>query len=93
MSGATSFATPATRPLMPVRRRIATYFVGGVEEIPGLVGLLPKQGCGVHELSVDIRDGVQESSMVCTIMLPADELDPLLARLRDLPAVVSAELA
>jgi hypothetical protein len=76
-----------------VRRRIATYFVGGVEEIPRLVGLLPKQGCSVHELSLDIRDGVEESSLVCTIMLPAGEIELLLARLRELPAVVSAELA
>lgn len=81
-----------TSPLL-VRRRIATYFVGGVTEIPGLAGLLAQRGRAVHELSVDIRDGVRESSMVCAVLLPGDEIEPLLDRLRELPAVVSAELA
>lgn len=76
-----------------VRRRIAAYFLGGVSEIPAIVGALPARGCLVHELSVGIRDGVKESSMACTVMLPADGVEPLLAHLRDLPAVVSAELS
>ncbi|HJQ47526.1 MAG TPA: hypothetical protein VJ870_14605 [Amycolatopsis sp.] len=84
---------PARRSAMLLRRRIATYFTGGVEEIPGLVGQLAGQGHLVHELSVDIRDGVRESSMVCTVLLATDEIDSLLAHLRDLPAVVSSELA
>ncbi|HVV07829.1 hypothetical protein [Amycolatopsis sp.] len=87
--GSTSLAT---RTSMPVRRRIAAYFVGGVEEIPGLVTLLAHGGRVVHELSVDIRDGVRESSMTCAVLLPADEIEPLLTGLRGLPAVVSAEL-
>lgn len=87
----TSLDVPAHRSSLLVRRRVATYFVGGVEEIPGLVGLLPQRGI-VHELSVDIRDGVKESSMVCTIMLPGEEIELLLTRLRELPAVVSSEL-
>lgn len=82
-----------TRRSLLVRRRIATYFLGGVGEIPALVAALPARGCLVHELSVDIRDGVKESSMVCTIMLPEDGIEPLLAHLRGLDAVVSAELS
>ena len=89
----TSLDTPARRPALLLRRRIATHFTGGVGQIPGLVGLLAGQGHLVHELSVDIRDGVRESSMVCTVLLAGDEIDDLLARLRDLPAVVSSELA
>ncbi|RZQ63928.1 hypothetical protein [Amycolatopsis suaedae] len=76
-----------------VRRRIATYFTGGVDQVPGLVGTLAQHGLKVHELSVDIRDGVRESSMMCAVLLPGEEVEPLLARVRDLPAVVSAELA
>lgn len=87
----TSFAIPATRSAMLLRRRIATYFVGGAEEIPALVSALA--GHLVHELSVDIKDGVRESSMVCAVLLAAEETEPLLARLRELTAVVSAELA
>jgi hypothetical protein len=87
----TSFAVPAPRSAMLLRRRIATYFVGGADEISALVGALG--GRPVHELSVDIKDGVRESSMVCAVLLAADETGPLLDRLRELPSVVSAELA
>jgi hypothetical protein len=87
----TSFAIAAPRSAMLLRRRIATYFVGGAEEIAALVGAL--EGRPAHELSVDIKDGVRESSMVCAVLLAADETGPLLDRLRELPSVVSAELA
>jgi hypothetical protein len=83
----TSFATRAHL----VRRRIATYFTGGVDGIPNLLGTLADRM--VHDLSVDIRDGVRESSMVCAVLLPDEETDLLLTRLRQLPSVVSAELA
>jgi hypothetical protein len=86
----TSFAVPAPRSAMLLRRRIATYFVGGAEQIPALVSAL--DGHPVHELSVDIKDGVRESSMVCAVLLAADETEPLLDRLRTLTPVVSAEL-
>ena len=89
----TSFAVPAPRSALLLRRRIATYFVGGVEEVHGLVGALAQDGRLVHELSVDIRDGVRESSMVCAVLLAGDEIEPLLDRLRALPSVVSSELA
>ncbi|MEV7040568.1 hypothetical protein [Amycolatopsis sp. NPDC051061] len=87
----TSFAVPAARSAMLLRRRIATYFVGGAEEIPALVRALA--GHLVHELSVDIKDGVRESSMVCAVLLATEETEPLLGRLRELASVVSAELA
>ena len=83
---------PTPRPAMLLRRRIATYFVGGFERIPGLVDALARQGCLVHDLSVDVRDGVAESSMVCAVLLAGDEIETLLDRLRALPAVVSAEM-
>ncbi|WP_340685579.1 hypothetical protein LCL61_04065 [Amycolatopsis coloradensis] len=86
---AVSFQIPAPRSSMLVRRRIATYFVGGVEQIPGLVEAL---GCLVHDLSVDVRDGVRESTMTCAVLIDADEVEPLLERLRGLTSVVSSEL-
>ncbi|UUV31358.1 hypothetical protein NQK81_42560 [Amycolatopsis roodepoortensis] len=86
---AVSFQIPAPRSSMLVRRRIATYFVGGVEQIPGLVEAL---GCLVHDLSVDVRDGVRESTMTCAVLIDADEVEPLLERLRELSSVVSSEL-
>jgi hypothetical protein len=85
----TSFALPASRSAMPLRRRIAAYFTGGAEEIPALVHEL--DGHPVHELAVDIKDGVRESSLVCAVLLAVEEIEPLLDRLRALPSVVSAE--
>lgn len=85
---AVSVQLPTPRSSMLVRRRIATYFVGGVEQIPGLVEAL---GCLVHDLSVDVRDGVRESTMTCAVLIDADEVEPLLERLRGLPSVVSSE--
>lgn len=86
---AVSFQIPTPRSSMLVRRRIATYFVGGVEQIPGLVEAL---GCLVHDLSVDVRDGVRESTMTCAVLIDTDEVEPLLDRLRGLASVVSSEL-
>lgn len=90
---ATTVIAPASRSSLPSRRRIATHFVGGVGEVPALVGILAQRGRRVHDLSVDIRDGVRESSMVCKVLLPSNEIEHLLACLRDLPSVVSAEVA
>ncbi|WP_406637836.1 hypothetical protein [Amycolatopsis sp. WGS_07] len=94
MSLSTFSSAPYTSaPAMLVRRRIATYFVGGIDQIPGLVATLSQHGKLIHELSVDVREGVRESSMVSTVLVSPDALDPLLDALRDLPSVVSAELA
>lgn len=90
----TPFRTPAPVPAaraLLVRRRIATYFLGGVDAVPGLIGVLAGDHL-VHDLSVDIRDGVTESSMVCSVLVPADEIALLLGCLRELSSVVSAEL-
>ena len=80
------------RPLLLVRRRIATHFTGGVDGVLTLTSTLRQQGCKVHELSVDVRDGVRESSMLCTVMMPTDDVESLLDLLRLLPSVVSSEL-
>lgn len=87
--------SPAYRPAAQsylVRRRIATYFTGGVDGILNLALELRQRGYKVHDLSVDIRDGVTESSMVCTVMVTNDDIEPLLASLRELSSVVSSEL-
>ena len=94
---ATTFSAFSAAPYRPatamlVRRRIATYFVGGIEQIPGLVAELAQHG-KVHELSVDVREGVRESSLVCTVLVDAEALETLLDDLRAREAVVSAELA
>ncbi|WP_199435324.1 hypothetical protein [Qaidamihabitans albus] len=90
--GSSSYRIPAARSSFPVRRRIATYFTGGVEGLLTLSSTLRQGDCKVHDLTVDIRDGVTESSMVCTIMATDMDIDPLLDRLRRLPPVTSSEL-
>ncbi|PRX44913.1 hypothetical protein B0I33_11011 [Prauserella shujinwangii] len=87
-----SYRMPTARSTFPVRRRVATYFTGGVEGLLTVSSTLHQGGCKVHDLAVDIRDGVTESSMVCTVLTTESEVDLLLDRLRLLPAVVSSEL-
>lgn len=87
-----SLAIPHTRSPFFVRRRIATHFTGGIEGIATLVAVLRHHDSKVHDLSVDVRDGVMESSMECTVMVTNDDVDLLLERLRALPSVVSSEL-
>lgn len=87
-----SYRVPPAHSSFLVRRRIATYFTGGVEGILKLVFVLQQHGYKVHEMSVDIRDGVMESSMVCTVMVTSDDIHRLLECLRELPSVVSSEL-
>ncbi|MQA63211.1 MAG: hypothetical protein GEU86_17345 [Actinophytocola sp.] len=91
VSASPSYA-PSTQPSFLVRRRIATYFTGGIEGILNLISVLRQRGYKVHDLSVDIRDGVRESSMACTVMVTNDDIDLLLEHLRQLPSVVSSEL-
>ncbi|MPY80430.1 MAG: hypothetical protein GEV04_18625 [Actinophytocola sp.] len=86
-----SYRAPSS-PSFLARRRVATYFTGGTDGILPLVSALQQRGFKVHDLSVDIRDGVPESSMVCTVMVTNDDIDLLLDHLRDLPSVVSSEL-
>lgn len=76
-----------------VRRRIVTHFTGGLEGLLRVVFVLRWRGYQVHTLSFDLRDGVTESSLLCTVMLASEHVDLLVARLRRLPSVVSAELA
>lgn len=90
--GAASYRTTHTRPSFPARRRIATYFTGGVDGLLALSSALRQGGYRVHELAVDVRDGVTESSMVCTVMISDGGVEPLLDHLRALPPVVSSEL-
>lgn len=87
-----AYRIPHARSSSLVRRRIATHFTGGVDGVHALTTVLRQQGCKVHELSVDVGDGVRESSMLCTVMMPTDDVDALLERLRRLPSVVSSEL-
>lgn len=89
--GSSSSRIPAARSRFPVRRRITTYFTGGVDGLLTVSATLQQAGCQVQDLSVDMHDGVAESSMVCTVMIADGGIDQLLGSLRGLPTVVSSE--
>ncbi len=92
MSLSAAYSSSYRTPSFLARRRIATYFTGGTNGVLTLVSALQQRGFAVHDMSVDIRDGVPESSMVCTVMVTNDDITLLLDHLRDLSTVVSAEL-
>jgi hypothetical protein len=78
---------------VPVHRAVTAHVTDGLDGVLRVVTVLRGRRYRVRDLSVDVRDGVVESRVRCTLVLPAGELDLLLERLRRLPAVMSAENA
>jgi len=92
----TSTAGPAPlvhtdRPAAPSYRRVAVRAIGGVDGLFRIVGLLRERRYRVRDMSVDVREGVVESTVRCTVLLNGDDLGLLLHRLRRLPQVVLAD--
>ncbi|MEV4314973.1 hypothetical protein [Actinocrispum sp. NPDC049592] len=75
----------------PAHRPITVYVTGGLREALRVAMLLHSRNYRVRALSLDIREGVVESTVKCTVSLTMAETALLLARLRRLPSVVSAE--
>ncbi len=78
---------------VPVPRAVTAHVTDGLDGVLRVVMVVRGRRYRVRDLSVDVRDGVVESRVRCTLVLPAGELDLLLSRLRRLPAVMSAENA
>ena len=78
---------------VPVHRAVTAHVTDGLDGVLRVVTVLRGRRYRIRDLSVDVRDGVVESRVRCTLVLPAGELDLLLERLRRLPTVVSAENA
>lgn len=78
-------------PEFPVHRAIAVQVTGGLDGALRVATMLRGRGYRVRDLSVDVREGVVESRVGCTVALTAAETALLLERLRRLPAVVTAE--
>lgn len=77
-------------PECPTPRRVTTYLVDGLHGISRVISLFHSRRYRVINLSVQVRDGVVESSIDCTVLLCAGELDVLLERLRRIPSVVTS---
>ncbi len=75
----------------PAHRPITVYVTGGLREALRVAMLLHSRNYRVRALTMDIREGVVESVVKCTVSLTTAGTDLLLARLRRLPSVVSAE--
>jgi hypothetical protein len=78
---------------VPVHRAVTAHVTDGLDGVLRVVTVLRGRRYRIRDLAVDVRDGVVESRVRCTLVLPAAELDLLLERLRRLPAVMSAENA
>lgn len=87
---ATSHARDAGAEL-PVPRAIAVQVTGGLDGALRVATMLRGRGYRVRDLSVDVREGLVESRVACTVALTVAETALLLERLRRLPTVVTAD--
>jgi hypothetical protein len=104
MTHAPAFAAPADSsaagPCVPVadvatgsvRRSVTLRVSGGFAGVSRVVMLLHSRHYSVTALSADVGAS-GESRVACTVLLPEDQVELLVARLRRMPAVVSAESA
>jgi hypothetical protein len=77
---------------VPVHRAVTAYVIDGLDGVLRVVTLLRGRGYRVRDLTVDVREGVVESRVSCTVVLTAADAHLLVLRLRRMPVVVSAEL-
>lgn len=75
----------------PTHRAVVVYVTGGLDGVLRVMTLLRGRAYRVRDVEVDVREGVVESRVGATAYLTGVEADLLLARLRRMPVVVSAE--
>lgn len=75
----------------PTHRAVVVYVTGGLDGVLRVMALLRGRAYRVRDVEVDVREGVVESRVGATAYLTGGEADLLLARLRRMPVVVSAE--
>ncbi|GAY09755.1 hypothetical protein [Pseudonocardia sp. N23] len=83
-------ARPAERDLV-AQRGVTAHVSGGLDGTLRVVAMLRGRMYRVHDLTVEVRDGVVESRISATVSLTSAQADLLLERLRRMPAVVSAD--
>ncbi|MFC9250429.1 hypothetical protein [Amycolatopsis thailandensis] len=89
MSTSSSAVTKAAE--FPAYRSLTAHVVGGLNGVLRVVALLHGRRYAVRGLEVEVREGVVESRVGCTVLLTEAECLLLLQRLRRVPAVVAAE--
>lgn len=75
----------------PLYRSIVIHLTGGLDGVLRLVTVLRGRCYRVRDVRVDVREGVPESRIDATVLLTASDTALLLARLRRVPMVVTAE--
>ncbi|HZZ51648.1 MAG TPA: hypothetical protein VFE65_32540 [Pseudonocardia sp.] len=79
-----------SRPEFARHRSITAHVTDGLDGLLKVTTMLRSRGYRVRDLSVDIREGVIESLITCTIALNTADTELLIERLRRVPVVVSA---
>lgn len=75
----------------PTHRSVVAHVTGGLDGVLRVVAMLRGRVYRVRDLQVEVREGIAESRVDCTALLTPAEIDLLLARLRRMPVVASAE--
>ncbi|SHL34657.1 hypothetical protein SAMN05443637_12526 [Pseudonocardia thermophila] len=72
-------------------RRIVVHMTGGLDGALRVMTLLRQRCYRLRDVAVDVREGVPESRLECTVLLDREEAELLLARLHRTVAVTAAE--
>ncbi|MGY6653606.1 hypothetical protein ACXIZN_15670 [Amycolatopsis sp. TRM77291] len=83
--------TPRSTRGFPAYRSLTVHVTDRLEGAARVVMLLRASSYRVRDMTVEVREGVVESSVQCTVWLDQDDVETLLRRLRRTPGVVSAE--
>jgi hypothetical protein len=74
----------------PTHRSVTAHVTGGLDGALRVMTLLRGRRYQVRDFGVHVGEGLAGSRVTCTVLLTAADVDLMLARLRRLPAVVSA---
>lgn len=97
MSLAVSSSQPVTSALVdssnrfPIHRSLTAFVTSGLAGVIRVLMLLHSRRYLVADVRVQVREGVLESRVSCTVLLTPSQNDLLLERLRRIPVVVSAD--
>ncbi|UMP00075.1 ACT domain-containing protein [Amycolatopsis sp. EV170708-02-1] len=75
----------------PAYRSLTVHVTDRLDGAARVVMLLRARSYRVRDMTVEVREGVVESRVQCTVWLGRDDVELLLCRLRRMPGVVSAE--
>lgn len=71
-------------------RRIVVHLTDGLDGVLRVLVVLRQRAYHLRDVAVDVREGVVESRLECTVLLSGGEVDLLLARLHRTSVVTSA---